>query len=134
LAQLLWEDRHTEIYYVWILFGHIRIKSTYIITRSHIGEKNNENIHCITENIIEKIEKIKEGKGSDIGLVGGGVLTKTLLRHDLVDEMIIYTVPILLGGGIPLFPPFFPISNWCIEKTELLKNGVMQTTYCKSTL
>ena len=108
-------------------------KVTYIISHSLIGEKSNENIHCITENTIEKIEKMKEGKGSDIGLVGGGVLTKTLLQHDLIDEMIISTVPMLLGGGISLFPSSFPISNWHIEKTELLKNGVMQTTYCKST-
>ena len=109
-------------------------KTTYIISRSPITNKLDSNIHNITENIIEKIAKLKENGGNDIGLVGGGELTKMLLQHDLIDEMIITTIPILLGGGIPLFPPFFPISNWHIEKTELLKNGVMQTTYRKTTL
>jgi dihydrofolate reductase len=35
--------------------------------------------------------------------LGGGKLTQSLLESNLIDEMIITIVPIILGGGIPLF-------------------------------
>jgi Dihydrofolate reductase len=111
-----------------------RDKTTYIVSHNPIDSKANHNIQSLTENIIEEIAKMKEEVGNDIGLLGGGELTKMLLQHDLIDEMTITTVPVLLGGGIPLFPPFFPISDWHIEKTELLENGMIQTVYLKKAL
>jgi dihydrofolate reductase len=35
--------------------------------------------------------------------VEGGNMIQSFLKEDLIDEMIITTVPILLGVGIPLF-------------------------------
>lgn len=35
--------------------------------------------------------------------VDGGKLVQSLLQQDLLDELIISTVPVVLGGGIPLF-------------------------------
>lgn len=35
--------------------------------------------------------------------IDGGKLIQSFLREDLIDELIITTVPILLGDGIPLF-------------------------------
>ena len=109
-------------------------KTTHIISRSPITSKLDSNIHIVTENAIEEIAKLKEKEGNDIGLVGGGELTKMLLQHNLIDEMTITTIPMLLGGGVPLFPQFFPISDWQIDKTELLENGMTQTVYHKKTL
>ena len=74
---------------------------------------------------------MKEQKGDGIGLVGGGELTKILLQSNLIDEMIISTVPILLGGGIPLFSPYYEISRWYIDESKLYTNGLLQTVYKK---
>jgi len=35
--------------------------------------------------------------------IDGGKTIQGFLKEDLIDEMIITTIPILLGGGIPLF-------------------------------
>ncbi|MBK5719535.1 dihydrofolate reductase [Dysgonomonas sp. Marseille-P4677] len=106
-------------------------KTTYIISRKPIDIKIDCDIYNITKNAIEEIAKIKNEEGGDIALFGGGILTKMLLQHDMIDEMTISTIPILLGGGISLFPVYFPTSSWYIEKTELFKNGLMQTVYRK---
>lgn len=35
--------------------------------------------------------------------IDGGVTIQNFLKQDLIDEMIITTIPVVLGGGIPLF-------------------------------
>jgi dihydrofolate reductase len=35
--------------------------------------------------------------------IDGGKTIQSFLAEDLIDEMIITTIPVLLGGGIPLF-------------------------------
>lgn len=50
------------------------------------------------------IQKLKEEKGKDIWLVGGGVLIKSMMDHDLIDEYQITIIPKTLSSGIPLFP------------------------------
>ncbi|AEX22352.1 diacylglycerol kinase [Vibrio sp. STUT-A11] len=35
--------------------------------------------------------------------IDGGKTVQIFLKEDLIDEMIITTIPVLLGGGIPLF-------------------------------
>jgi dihydrofolate reductase len=39
--------------------------------------------------------------------MGGGELACEFLKADLVDELYLGVVPVLLGNGIPLFPPGF---------------------------
>lgn len=104
-------------------------KTTYVITRNSMGAK--ENVHSITNNVIEEISKLREEKGKDIWLVGGGELTAMLLKQDMVDEMIITTIPVILGNGIPLFPNQPKESNWKLQDSMSYKNGVIQTTYIK---
>lgn len=48
--------------------------------------------------------------GRDVFLFGGGVLVDAFLAADLVDEIILGVVPVLLGGGRPVFRgPHAPI-------------------------
>ncbi|MGC3978383.1 MAG: dihydrofolate reductase family protein [Paludibacteraceae bacterium] len=102
-------------------------KETYIVTRNPINEK--ENIHCITENVIETILGLRVQNGKDIWLVGGGKLIAALLNENMVDEMIITTIPVILGSGIPLFPDNPKESKWKIASSESYKNGIIQTAY-----
>jgi dihydrofolate reductase len=104
-------------------------KTTYIISHNHRDSK--ENIHFVHENIIDTISKLREEKGKDIWVVGGGKLTSYLLKHDLIDEMIITTIPIILGSGIPLFPDNPNESEWRIKDIINYNNKVIQTIYVK---
>ena len=42
--------------------------------------------------------------GKDIWLYGGGELFRSLMAEGLVDGVEIAIVPVLLGGGLPLYP------------------------------
>lgn len=42
-------------------------------------------------------------KGHHHLYIDGGVTIQNFLKQDMIDEIIITTIPVLLGGGIPLF-------------------------------
>lgn len=47
---------------------------------------------------------LKQTKGKDIWLFGGGELFKSMLEARLVDEIEVALIPVLLGDGLPLLP------------------------------
>ena len=56
----------------------------------------------VTGSLSEILEQIHK-KGYTQLYIDGGVTVQNFLKEDLIDELIITTIPILLGGGIPLF-------------------------------
>lgn len=105
-------------------------KRSYVITQNKINTPQ-ENIHFISDTIIEIVSDLKEKEGKDIWLVGGGEIISLLLSHDLVDEMIITCIPTLLGDGIPLFPKTKKESTWKLIKNQSYVNGITYTEYQK---
>ncbi len=51
------------------------------------------------------VAALKGEPGGDIWLFGGGELFRSLLEAGLVDTVEVAVKPVLLGGGVPLFPP-----------------------------
>ncbi|HWP37893.1 MAG TPA: dihydrofolate reductase family protein [Gemmatimonadales bacterium] len=52
----------------------------------------------------QTVAELKRQPGKNIWLFGGGELFRSLLAHDLVDEVEIGLVPVLLGRGLPMLP------------------------------
>lgn len=51
------------------------------------------------------VRRLKERDGKGICVMGGGELAKSLFEADVIDEVGANVHPVLLGAGIPLFPP-----------------------------
>lgn len=64
------------------------------------------------------LRQIRRKRGKHIFLMGGGELARSFLQEDLVDELFVGVVPILLGAGIPLFPPGFPERRFRLVECE----------------
>jgi dihydrofolate reductase len=52
---------------------------------------------------IEIIRRLKQTKGSDIYLCGGGMFAGWLLDHQLIDKLKIKLNPLILGSGVRIF-------------------------------
>jgi dihydrofolate reductase len=65
--------------------------------------------------------------------VGGGEIIKPLLSANLIDEMIIFIIPVILGRGIRLFPGTeTPLTlNFKTQAVQLRSNGVVQMSFKK---
>ena len=61
--------------------------------------------------------------------IDGGSVIQGFLKEDLIDEMIITVLPILLGGGSPLFGELAEPMDFEHVKTEVLLNAIVQNHY-----
>ncbi len=63
--------------------------------------------------------------------IDGGKVIQSFLREDLIDEMIITTVPILLGDGIPLFGKIPQKLNFRLVKTETYPSSLVKNHFVR---
>lgn len=101
-------------------------KKNFVFTRGEAGTTGN--INYINDDPVVFTSELKKGDGKDIFLVGGGELIRQLLAAGLIDEMIIFIVPVFLGRGIRLFPETEnPLTlNYLVTKVEVRSNGFIE--------
>ncbi len=63
--------------------------------------------------------------------IDGGITIQNFLKEDLIDEMIITTIPTLLGGGIPLFGELSAPLNFTCVKSEQLISALCQSHFIR---
>lgn len=61
------------------------------------------NSRLVSENAVEEVRRLK-AEGDGVIEVGGANLASSLIPHGLVDEYQLFVMPVLLGGGTPVFP------------------------------
>ncbi|PYZ96639.1 hypothetical protein CR205_13125 [Alteribacter lacisalsi] len=76
-------------------------KDCYVFTRSLI--EDTEDVSFINEDIVSFTNQLKNQKGKNIWIVGGGELLQSFVEEKLVDEIILTVAPTVIGNGIPLF-------------------------------
>ena len=110
------------------IIGNYKNQQIYVVTRGWT-EKAANNVDFITDNVIDHIRQLRDSKGKNIWLFGGGELTSMLLAADMVDEMIIIHIPVILGKGISLFPNNPQESKWSLTECISYDNGVHKVIY-----
>jgi dihydrofolate reductase len=102
-------------------------KEIYVVSQKSM--ELHKEVHFIKENAINEIKKLKELDGKNIWLLGGGILTASLLENKLIDKLIINYLPYMLGDGIPLFPKYKGESQWKLINNQSFENGILQAEY-----
>jgi len=96
-------------------------------------------IHDVPDNLREKAEVVamKPGelldylssKGHSNLYIDGGKVIQSFLTEDLIDEMTITKVPVLIGGGIPLFDVLDRDLQFQHMETKVYSNGLVRSRY-----
>jgi dihydrofolate reductase len=71
----------------------------------------------------------EEESGGALVVLGSGELVRTLLEHDLVDELQLMIDPIVIGSGKRLFPQEGPIRRLRLVNSTTTGTGMLITTY-----
>jgi dihydrofolate reductase len=101
---------------------------TYILSRTlPPGERQGKIFVNVSPQAL--VEEIRQHKGKDIWLMGGGEIARDFLKADLVDELHLGVVPVLLGEGLPLFPSGFPQRNFELIENKTFSRGLISLKY-----
>ena len=82
-----------------------------------------------TINIHKELNNELKEKGYNNLYIDGGLTVQSFLKEDLVDELIITTIPILLGSGIRLFGELERALEFRCTKSERYSNGICQNSF-----
>lgn len=86
------------------------------------------NTRLVASDAVEEITRLKAEDGGRMD-IGGATLAATAMRAGLIDEYVLATAPVLVGGGTPYFSL---LDNWVdltLVETRNFPGGVIVTRY-----
>ena len=75
---------------------------------------------------------LKDGDGGDLHVIGSTELVRTLIGHDLVDELRLMIDPVVVGGGKRLFPEDGSLRALRLVEGQVTSTGRILTTYARA--
>ena len=106
---------------------YLGIKS-YVFSRT-LKQGKDKSVTIVSEDAVGFVRQLKNEKGKEICLMGGGDFAKTLFEADLIDEIGFNVHPVLLGSGIPIFYEMNRQIDLELIECKPFKNGTVMLSY-----
>jgi dihydrofolate reductase len=102
--------------------------------RKHVASRTLEelpwrNSVLLEGDVGEAVAALKAAEGGDILVIGSSELIQTLLRLDLVDTFVVWTFPVVVGGGKRLFGDGAIPAGLRLDDVKTSTTGVTIATY-----
>ncbi len=88
-----------------------------------------QNTECISGDVVAEIKRLKSMDAPDLWVHGSGNLIQTLLKHELIDQMHIWTFPVTIGEGKRLFAEGTLPRSWKVIDSKIYNSGAIIATY-----
>ncbi|WKV12922.1 dihydrofolate reductase family protein [Marivirga harenae] len=107
-------------------------KPVYVLSEKlyEIPESHSKRAFLLKGELSEILAQIYQ-RGHNNLYIDGGTTIRNFLREDLIDEMIITTIPVLLGGGSPLFTDLPKELKFNLVESKIYLNQVSQLHYVR---
>ena len=86
------------------------------------------NTRLVTGDAVTEITRLKSEGGGPMD-IGGATLAAAAMRAGLIDEYVMVTHPVLVGGGTPFFTTLDSWVNLELVETRAFAGGVLLTRY-----
>ena len=83
----------------------------------------------LSGDVVSAIGELKGRPGGELQVVGSLSLVRLLLEHDLVDEITLFTYPVVVGQGRRLFPDSGPDTALELVESRATAGGVIFQVY-----
>src|SRR5213593_592569 len=87
------------------------------------------NTIVLSGDVAAAIRELKAEAGGELQVHGSGVLVRWLLDNDLVDEINLFTFPVVVGQGTRLFPDSGPDVALELVSSRATSRGITIQTY-----
>ncbi|MFI6299348.1 dihydrofolate reductase family protein [Nonomuraea sp. NPDC050790] len=91
-------------------------------------DKVDWNSRLVTGDAVAEITRLKAEDGGPMS-IGGATLAGAAMRAGLIDEYVLVTVPVMVGGGTPFFTALDNWVNLNLVETRTFPGGVTMTRY-----
>ncbi|MGW0484113.1 dihydrofolate reductase family protein [Nonomuraea sp. NPDC003214] len=91
-------------------------------------DKVDWNTRLVTGDAVTEIARLRAEDGGQMG-IGGATLAGAAMRAGLIDEYVLVTYPVLVGGGTPFFTALDSWVNLNLVETRTYPGGVTLTRY-----
>ena len=86
------------------------------------------NARLVTGDAVAEITRLKADDGGRMD-IGGATLASAAMRAGLIDEYVLVTHPVLVGGGTPFFTTLDDRVDLSLAETRAFPDGVLLTRY-----
>jgi dihydrofolate reductase len=100
----------------------------YIVS-STLEDPDWNNSTVLNGDVVNEVTKLKQEIDADIVVPGSFQLLRTLMEHDLVDELRLKIFPVVLGAGQRLFGETSDKKPMRLLETQTLDDGIAYLTY-----
>ncbi|NVJ46422.1 MAG: dihydrofolate reductase [Cytophagia bacterium] len=103
-------------------------QKNYVFTRN-INLTSDENVTFISSDHAQWLAELKQQRGKNIWLLGGGEVNTLCLQAGLLDEMIVHVMPFIVGKGISIFSDAELMQHLELTSSKVYSSGVMELRY-----
>lgn len=103
--------------------------SHFVFSRQSPSTPVPPGVEFVREAIGPFVRHLRQRKGKNIWLMGGGEIIASFLDEGMIDEFIISVVPIFIGQGIPLIAQRHRAVPLHLRSIERFSDGVAQLHY-----
>ena len=100
----------------------------YVVS-STLEEPRWTNATVLTGDVEDEVSKLKQELDGDIVVYASTRLVRTLMEHDLVDELRLTVYPVVLGAGERLFGETSDKKPMRLLNTQTVEGGIVSLTY-----
>jgi dihydrofolate reductase len=87
------------------------------------------NATALNGDVVDEVSKLKDELGGEIVVLGSPQLARTLIEHDLADELRLMIYPVVLGAGARLFGETSDKKSMRLVDTQTVGDGIAILTY-----
>jgi dihydrofolate reductase len=100
----------------------------YVVSSTLVDPDWN-NSWVLRGDVVEEVSKLKQQLDGDIVVPASYQLGRTLIEHDLVDELRLVVFPVVLGAGERLFGETSDTKPMRLVETKTIGDGLVFLTY-----
>ena len=107
-------------------------KPVFVLSNSlaQIPEGYQDKAFLVRGELSEIIAELKQQGYMDL-YIDGGATIQSFLTEDLIDEIIVTSIPVLLGGGTPLFGELASPLHFRLAHSEVLLGSLVKSHYVR---
>jgi dihydrofolate reductase len=87
------------------------------------------NVTVLKGNVIDEVTRLKQDLDGDIVVYASYQLGRTLIEHDLVDELRLFVFPVVVGAGERLFGETAAEKSFRLAGSRTVGSGLVFLTY-----